>query len=121
MLHWAAGLPCLHGRLSSNVSRLFMPSLNSPPVVAVVCAPSTAVRGGFAVAGTLVRLQAASSTAQSLEMCSRWLALGPETSFVNAHLLSVAASIGMQGPARLQTANPSIKRTCLRQAAYALR
>ena len=98
-----------------------MPSLNSPPVVAVVCAPSTSVRGGFAVAGTLVRSQAASSTAQSLEMSSRWLALGPETSFVRAHLRSAAASFGTQSPARLQTANPSIKRTCLRQAAYAVR
>jgi hypothetical protein len=84
-------------------------------------APSTAVRGGFAVAGTLVRSQTASSTAQSLEIGRRWLALGPETSFVNAHLHSAAASFGTQSPARLQTANPSIKRTCLRQAAYALR
>ena len=103
------------------VSRLFMPSLNPPPVVAVMCAPSTAVHGGFAAAGNVVRSQAASSTAQSLEINSRWLALGPETSFVNAHLRSAAASFGTQSPVRLQTANPSIKRTCLRQAAYALR
>ena len=103
------------------VSRLFMPSLNSPPVVALMSAPSTTVHGGFAVAGTLVRSQAASSTAQSLEINRRWLALGPETSFVTAHLLSAAASFGIQSPARLQTANPSIKRTCLRQAAYAVR
>jgi hypothetical protein len=82
-----------------------MPSLNSPQVVAVVCAPSTAVRGGFAVAGTLVWSQAASSTAQSLEMSSRWIALGPETSFVTVPLLSAAARFGIQSPARLQTAN----------------
>ena len=111
----------LRAPVNSNVSRLFMPSLNSPPDVAVVCAPSTVVHGGFAVAGNVVRSQAASSTAQSLEINSRWLALGPETSFVAAHLHSAAARFGTQSPARLQTANPSIKRTWLRQAAYALR
>ena len=89
-----------------NVSRLFMPSLNSPPVVALMSAPSTTVHGGFAVAGNLVRSQAASSTAQSLKINSRWLALGPETSFVSAHLHSAAASFGIPSPARLQTANP---------------
>jgi hypothetical protein len=108
------GYRCL--RLNSNVSHLFVPSMNTPPA-AEVFALSAVVPGGSVPAQASAQSGAIATTGKALEAGARWHGLELMPRFVEGRAGGKRRRAGQQSSPRCQMANPSFKRTCQRHAA----
>jgi hypothetical protein len=93
----------------SNVSHLFVPSMNTP--LATLTASSAVGAGGSVPAPASSRSAAIAATGKALEAGARLHGLGQMPLFVGSRAKLQAHRAGHQSSARYQMANPAFERT----------